>query len=723
MKGCNSGYYCACNPKYSDYRHCLRTFNAVPLTWDSITWAGYCMECPSGSYCPGGIGIVGIGSSNGNDDNEPLIVGNQAKKIGCPAGRYGPNALGTSIGSCFACDAGKYEEHTGAVACYKECPAGTISSAGSSSVDACIPCRKGTYAAFNGSIVCVPCSIGTFSPEPGKTTCLPCHCGKYVDTLAATSCKQCPSGAVSSLGAAQCIPCTIGTFSPEPGQTTCLPCPRGKYADALSAVSCKKCPEGTVSSLGAAQCDAARLCPGGQWSSTGNTPCFSCNAGKTSYSTTGSTTCKPCPAGSITQSSGSVVCQQCKDGQYAPAGSFECTECPLDEVPTKERDGCETCVEGKYVSGGQCIKSTDLQSSPVTGILANEGTPFYIMAIIAVFSGALALMVYNTKKHMSGVLQLEDKEHFIQFFMNTVGLLSELILGIGILTSRLNHLYIFAGALLGARLIALYPGMVVVVAIISSKTGGGSTTQKSIMYYIEEGVIMNNSKTYLATLILAMCEPTILNFLPWHETEFSKLAKLPTMLFMVTCFGCKCLQLLVTLSAQVGIKIYKDTHHQDNDYVFDTIVIFNITLTSILAVVKGLDMIFRWRLMSGTIKNDDPHLAKETTQRTMGETQSGSENDIQSQKKDRSGLFTWLWDKGAEASTQDDEYTAEDKIPRPSVFELNTIYTGTELGDERLTQHTLTLLQEKPLITTFLCLTRIENTVLGTLPMIKRILM
>ena len=48
-----------------------------------------------------------------------------------------------------------------------------------------------------------------------------------------------------------------------------------------------------------------------------------------------------------------------------------------------------------------------------------------------------------------------------------------------------------------------------------------------------------------------------------------------------------------------------------------------------------------------------------------------------------------MWDKGAEASTQDDEYTAEDKIPRPSVFELNTIYTGTELGDERLTQHTL----------------------------------
>ena len=50
------------------------------------------------------------------------------------------------------------------------------------------------------------------------------------------------------------------------------------------------------------------------------------------------------------------------------------------------------------------MRSAELQSSPVTGILANEGMPFYIMAIIAVFSGALALMVYNSKKHVEGTI-------------------------------------------------------------------------------------------------------------------------------------------------------------------------------------------------------------------------------------------------------------------------------------------------------------------------------
>ena len=93
--------------------------------------------------------------------------------------------------------------------------------------------------------------------------------------------------------------------------------------------------------------------------------------------------------------------------------------------------------------------------------------------------------------------------------------------------------------------------------------------------------------------------------------------------------------------------------------------------------------------MSGTIKNDDPHLSKETTQRTTGEVQSGSGNDVQSQKESRSGLVAWFGGKGTGVTTQDHEYTAEDQIPRPSVFELNAIYTGTELGDERLTQHTL----------------------------------
>ncbi len=40
-------------------------------------------------------------------------------------------------------------------------------------------------------------------------------------------------------------------------------------------------------------------------------------------------------------------------------------------------------------------------------------------------------------------------------------------------------------------------------------------------------------------------------------------------------------------------------------------------------------------------------------------------------------------------TTQDHKDTAEDQIPRPSVFELTTIYTETGLRDERLTQHTL----------------------------------
>lgn len=100
-----------------------------------------------------------------------------------------------------------------------KCPAGTYNpSTGSVSLEACIPCPKGSF-----------CPLGSSSPEA-------CPKGKYSETTGAASCTSCPAGTYNAqtgqTGRSDCIACPIGTYNASTGATSasaCATCPAGKY--------------------------------------------------------------------------------------------------------------------------------------------------------------------------------------------------------------------------------------------------------------------------------------------------------------------------------------------------------------------------------------------------------------------------------------------------------------------------------------------------------------
>ena len=87
------------------------------------------------------------------------------------------------------------------------CPPGTYSPGGASD---CLPCPKGTYAAYPGLPSCTSCPVGHMCPQ------------------ADTEPEQCP----------------IGSYNYLTNQTCCRSCPTGKYAWLKGMSACYDCPSG-----------------------------------------------------------------------------------------------------------------------------------------------------------------------------------------------------------------------------------------------------------------------------------------------------------------------------------------------------------------------------------------------------------------------------------------------------------------------------------------------
>ena len=102
--------------------------------------------------------------------------------------------------------------------------------------------------------------------------------------------------------------------------------------------------------------------------------------------------------------------------------------------------------------------------------------------------------------------------------LNSAGMMSELVLGITVMSSGLKQLVPFGVMLLLSRVVVgVTPGLVVFASIFSgSKVPlvDETTGKKALKYYINGDVIVANSKLYVAVLTLAVIEPTLLAFLP-----------------------------------------------------------------------------------------------------------------------------------------------------------------------------------------------------------------
>ena len=186
-----------------------------------------CNLCPAGQYCPDRRG-------------EP---------VDCPSGHWCAEGASTAT----ACPAGTYQPTVGE----------------SASVDACLPCPKGSYCESDGMSAHVQCAAGTYQPElsaiDGDVKCLACPAGAYC-AVGSSASVACPAGTynpdTSGESVNACLDCTAGNYC-NAGASVPVPCPAGKHRTATKGEAlrdCSLCPEGGYS-MTTGVSDACDLCP------------------------------------------------------------------------------------------------------------------------------------------------------------------------------------------------------------------------------------------------------------------------------------------------------------------------------------------------------------------------------------------------------------------------------------------------------------------------------
>ena len=335
--------------------------------------SGSCQICPIGSYCGGGINI-----------------------LGCPVGTYGGAVGLTDVNKCTDCVPGAFSSTTNQSACMY-CSMGTYVA--QAKATSCALCSAGTYQSGSGFTLCNLCGKGTYSPLIGSsnTDCAQCVAGSYATgtgfialanctlcwqgtyatgsgLVAETNCTACPKGTFSTgLGiknVSVCGLCAPGTYQGSTSSISCIACEKGTYlggSGATNASQCTYCPSGSYtvssSSTSISQC----LCNAGYYGRNGG-PCATCSPG--SYSTnTNTSKCTLCPLDTYDYVGVAVPrdtidnCYAVPDNGYAPMGSVdwfcfagyykrkavydECPPCAINTYSNINYTACTTCFNEK----------------------------------------------------------------------------------------------------------------------------------------------------------------------------------------------------------------------------------------------------------------------------------------------------------------------------------------------------------------------------------------
>jgi hypothetical protein len=393
--------------------------------------------------------------------------------------------------------------------------------------------------------------------------------------------------------------------------------------------TCKKCEVSQQAMRG--ECTDLFKCSPGEYSENGYGPyCNSCPQG--TYSQVAGTKkgeCSLAPYGTYAENNGNVNPQECGSGQYTLSEGSDskdaCLECPSKNnmVANEQKSGCVVCADGEYASGGDCLKDLN-QGSAIAGVFANEGTPFYVLVIVVLLIAMLSIVVHSSKEKDHALLQLPIGEHLGKFALGYAGVMSELILCAGVLSSGLSSVRIYGLLLLLSRIVvSVPPGAMLMYAIFcSSKLVDESTGEKTFKYYLDVDTVTKNTKTYMMVIVLGLFEPPLLAFLPWYESEFSVASGFPSLRLMRLCQFFKVLQLVVTLVAQVGLLMAQRGY---TDNTAGTIIILNVTFTCVAASIKGFEMFLKSSVLMGAAKSDDSETAK--TRSSFSATSSAGEGE------------------------------------------------------------------------------------------------
>ena len=203
-----------------------------------------CVSCPANASSPSGSAEASDCSCNSGYSGP-----DGGTCLGCAAGKY-KNASGSHY--CTDCVENTFSTVVGMTSdLCTACPSGSSSVAGSAFEAACI-CNRGWTGPDGGP--CTTCEAGKFKDTNGAIACTLCPADRYSNATAATSadnCMPCPSYSHSSAGStlSGCL-CSAGYFGNGPDYTlgVCVACAGGHFTPAAGeTLACAKCLSGYYS--------------------------------------------------------------------------------------------------------------------------------------------------------------------------------------------------------------------------------------------------------------------------------------------------------------------------------------------------------------------------------------------------------------------------------------------------------------------------------------------
>jgi len=196
-----------------------------------------CTSCPAGTHTDGATGQTSIDaciacaaghfSPGGGEPCQPCPINTYANDstvcVECPGGTSTGGLDGqSSKGSCKPCDNGYVSVAGGSCTA---CPAGKYASP---SADACLPCAQGTYSDSAASQSCKACPTSTNTTSAGATSVTACVCkAGFFGTITSASdkCTACAGNCDENAlcpGGATCGGCKAG-FVGSGEKFTCVP--------------------------------------------------------------------------------------------------------------------------------------------------------------------------------------------------------------------------------------------------------------------------------------------------------------------------------------------------------------------------------------------------------------------------------------------------------------------------------------------------------------------
>ncbi|KPP71460.1 SCO-spondin-like [Scleropages formosus] len=332
--------------------------------------AAECLDCPSGMYCPSGVGVQSCPAGHycpGGTGTEEVLP--------CPPGTFSPEPGRSQLEQCQLCPAGMYCEDWGQTEPTGPCQAGYFCLAGINfpnpdgniSTGVGGPCPQGHYCPAGTSLP-VPCPLGRFSErkdgninQTGAGTdessgnnmvtvrsLLPCTCAGHrageepeMGAEPGPSPGVCPLAHYCPFGSAAPLPCPAGSYTNLSSQAHCPRCPAGYY-----------CPERT-SNYSQFPCPAGFYCPDG----TRHATQFPCPRGyyNPEPMTQSLDSCLPCPPGHYCEKERlTAVSGKCKAGWFCVSAAWNSQPFDLDNYTNANCLCPATSTGGKCQEGFYC---------------------------------------------------------------------------------------------------------------------------------------------------------------------------------------------------------------------------------------------------------------------------------------------------------------------------------------------------------------------------------